>query len=294
MTKRVILSALVAIALASCGENASVIGDDTPPSPALWEVKSADGTLEGWLFGTIHTLPGGSVWETPTLTNAIDSADLLIVEIAGLDDSAAVSAIFSRLAQTPGQAPLTRRLPAVDHAALTRLMDKAGYDAGDFSAIESWAAALMLAQSLQGGDPENGVDRVLLRRFRGRPVQELEGTERQLGIFDRLSETDQRDMLGAVVKESLKPEGESARLAKIWRAGDMAALANENSQGLLADPELRDALLVRRNDDWAAKLATILPSQQPALIAVGAAHMAGPEGLPVLLEKRGYTVTRIQ
>ena len=293
MRKTIAFTALAAMVLAACG-GATPEPQPPRPSPALWEIKSGDGTLEGWLFGTIHTLPDGADWETPALSDAIEGADILIVEIAGLDDSAAVSAVFTRLAQTPGQLPLSRRLAAQDRPALGELMAKAGYDTGDFATIESWAAALILAQSLQGGDPDNGVDRALLRRFRGRPVQELEGAERQLGIFDQLPEADQRDLLAAVVEESRKPQGESERLAKMWRAGDMTALARENSQGLLADAQLRDALLVRRNARWAASLAQSLPADPPALIAVGAAHMAGPDALPALLQKRGYTVTRIQ
>ena len=152
----------------------------------------------------------------------------------------------------------------------------------------------MLAQGVRGGDPANGVDRALLRRFAGRPIRELEGAPRQLGIFDTLPESDQRDLLSAVVLEGKEGADESAELARTWRSGDMDRLALENNQGLLADPELRAALLVKRNEDWAAQLDKLLPEAPPALVAVGAAHMAGAEGLPNLMRQRGYTVTRVQ
>ncbi len=262
--------------------------------PAMWELASADGTVEGWLFGTIHSLPDGTTWETGLVSDTIDDADLLIVEIAGLDDSAAISQIFSQLARTDGLPPLSRRLPASQQAALREMLEATSYADNDFTATESWAAALMLAQGVRGGNPENGVDRALLRRFEGRPVHELEGATRQLGIFDTLPENDQRALLSAVVNEGRDTAGHSAKLASIWRRGDMEQLARENSQGLLADPELRAALLVGRNQDWAGQLDALLPAVPPAMIAVGAAHMAGPEGLPALMARRGYTVTRIQ
>ncbi len=262
--------------------------------PALWELASADGTVEGWLFGTIHSLPDGTTWETELLSDTIDDADLLIVEIAALEDKTAISQVFARLARTDGLPPLSRRLPAGDRAALRDMLAAASYADNDFAATESWAAALMLAQSARGGNPGNGVDRALLRRFEGRPIRELEGAAQQLGIFDSLPEIDQRDLLSAVVQEGKNGADKSVKLARIWRSGDMEQLARENTQGLLADPELRAALLVDRNDDWALQLTEILPAAPPAMIAVGAAHIAGPEGLPALMRQRGYTVTRIQ
>lgn len=296
--KRTFLSAIIALscvlALAACGEKPAAQAEQTPPLPALWELASADGTVEGWLFGTIHSLPGGTTWETELLSETIDDADLLIVEVAALENSAAISHVFARLARTEGLPPLSRRLPASEQAALREMMDSGSYSDDDFTETESWAAALMLAQGVRGGDPENGVDRALLRRFKGRPIRELEGAERQLGVFDRLPESEQRDLLTAVVTEGMDGAQQSAELARAWRSGNMERLAKENNQGLLADPQLRTALLVNRNKDWARQLSGILPGVPPAMIAVGAAHMAGPEGLPSLLQQRGYTVTRIQ
>ncbi|MGB5779492.1 TraB/GumN family protein [Allopontixanthobacter sediminis] len=299
---RPFLSAALALAcalgLAACGEKPAGEGERTDeqaaPLPAMWELASADGTVEGWLFGTIHSLPDGTTWETELISDAVDDADLLIVEIAALEDSAAISHVFARLARTEGLPPLSRRLPAGDQAALRDMLAATSYSDSDFTATESWAAALMLAQGVRGGNPENGVDRALLRRFEGRPVRELEGAVRQLGIFDTLPESDQRDLLAAVVKQGRDTSEESARLAQIWRSGDMDSLARENSAGLLSSPQLRTALLVSRNEDWADQLDALLPAVPPALIAVGAAHMAGPEGLPSLMEQRGYTVTRVQ
>lgn len=298
MMKRVLLSAVMALscalALASCGEKPAGEPEQPAPAPALWELASADGTVEGWLFGTIHSLPDGTDWETGLLSDALDDADLLIVEIAALEDSAAISNVFALLARTDGLPPLSRRLPASQQAALREILAASPYSDNDFTATESWAAALMLAQGMRGGDPGNGVDRALLRRFYGRPIRELEGTVRQLGIFDALPESDQRDLLSAVVAEGKDSAGTSAELALTWRSGDMERLAQENTEGLLADPELRAALLIDRNQDWARQLDKMLPDAPPAFVAVGAAHMAGPEGLPNLMRQRGYTVTRVQ
>lgn len=62
---------------------------------------------------------------------------------------------------------------------------------------------------------------------------------------------------------------------------------------LLDDPELREALVEGRNRDWMPAITAMLEQAPRPLIAVGAGHMGGPQGLPVLLREAGYTVTRM-
>ena len=63
--------------------------------------------------------------------------------------------------------------------------------------------------------------------------------------------------------------------------------------GILADPNLRAALLVERNRRWAAALVPLLEQPARPLVAVGTAHLVGPEGLASLLEAAGYRIRRL-
>ena len=62
----------------------------------------------------------------------------------------------------------------------------------------------------------------------------------------------------------------------------------------LARAELREALLTRRNRAWADTIGAMLAEGRKPLVAVGAAHMAPPQGLPELLTAMGYTVRRVR
>ena len=162
-----------------------------------------------------------------------------------------------------------------------------------FSSTETWAAALTLAQVTVQGDPANGVDSALIADFAGRPVREFEGARAQLAIFDRLFEEDQRALLAAVVRDAGKASDEAAKLRRAWRSGDAAASEAASQTGILADPEVRKALLTARNREWSAKLIGQLKAEPRPLVAVGAAHLVGPDGLAALLEVQGYRIRRL-
>jgi uncharacterized protein YbaP (TraB family) len=289
---RAALVLLAAFALAACGSERR--DDDLPaPAPALWTVTAPDGKPAGWLFGTIHTLPDGVKWRTPAIDKAIAQADLLVVEVRDLEDSGKLSATFTRLSHTPDLPPLSQRVVPRLRDRLRGMLRQGGYREADFAAVETWAAALMLAQLSDENQGENGIDRALLADFRARPIKELEGIEGQFAIFDALPEADQQDLLGAVVEEDTMDADDSARLARLWLAGDMDAIAAEGDEGMLRDPELRAALLTDRNRAWAEKIAALLKTGKRPLIAVGAAHLAPPAGLGELLAKEGYRVERV-
>lgn len=278
---------LFALLLASCSPRPE------PAEPALWRISGPNGET-GWLFGTIHSLPRPALWRTRQVDAAFAGSDRIVVEVDNLADDVAMAAVFTRLARSPGQVPLAQRVSPALRPMLARLLERGGMKPADFDEIETWAAALTLARI---GAPEvageYGIDRAVIAAAGQRPVVELEGAEDQLGIFDRLPEKEQRDLIDAVVGDTGDP-GESARLAEVWIKGDMKAIEAETRSGLLADPELRQALFTDRNRAWTARIAAMLAAKGRPFVAVGAAHMAGPKGLPAMLEARGYTVTRVQ
>ncbi|MFN3863485.1 MAG: TraB/GumN family protein [Erythrobacter sp.] len=265
-----------------------------PPSPLLYEIASADGAVEGWMFGTIHALPDGTDWRTETIGRVIEAADLLVVEIGNLQGRDAGPSLYLSLARSPGLPPLAQRLPPALRPKLATMLERGGMRPDDFTSEESWAAAITLARIDATGDPANGVDRALIDAFSGRPVRELEGLRGQLMIFDRLPESAQRAMLAAVVRESESTARDPARLQRAWLAGDAAVIEQSTREGFLADPALHEALLAARNRRWAKAIAPMLEDTPRPLIAVGTAHLLGPEGLAALLEAQGYRLRRIR
>ncbi|MBI1401613.1 MAG: TraB/GumN family protein [Porphyrobacter sp.] len=289
-----LLASFLALTLAGCSDAPGETSSDPSVHPLLYRITAADGTVEGWMLGTIHALPPGTAWRTPAIARAEAKADLLVVEIAALGDRAALARTFSELGTTTGLPPIDARVPSALRPQLAALLERGGMKPQDFTSTESWAAALMLAQIDTEGDPANGVDRALIRDFPPARVRELEGMRAQLAIFDGLPEREQRDLLAAVVREAATDRGREGELARAWLSGDEAKLAEAATTGIMADPELREALLVARNRRWETAIAALLAQPERPLIAVGTAHLLGPEGLVARLEARGFRVTRLR
>jgi uncharacterized protein YbaP (TraB family) len=264
----------------------------------LWRIDGPHGQ-RGWLFGTIHMLPRPVDWRTPMVIAALDQSNRLVVEIAALNDDAAGARVFQSLAHGARQPPLASKVAPALQSRLVRLMQRGGLRPAQFAEVKTWAAALMLAQAAEtsgnaGARAKWGIDRALLRDNADKPVTELEGTARQLALFDRLPEAGQRALLAAVVADADHAPDDTRKLAEEWRRGDMAGIARETHQGMMADPALREVLYVQRNQAWARIIAGEMAAGAHPFVAVGAAHVAGEDGLPALLTARGFTVTRIE
>ncbi len=283
------LTGLLLLALAACSKPEAV-------RPALWQVEGPDGE-KAWLFGTIHALPGPVDWQAGKVGPALRQADSIVLEVADITNDAATARAFTALARSPGLPPLLQRIDATRRAELAKLLGDEKLNEASFANVETWAAALTLANLLQARGASkiaNGIDRAVLRAAPGKPVHEFEGAAVQLAIFDAMAEQDQRELLVQTVSGIDEVETESRRLAAAWKRGDMELIARETDGGMLTDPDLRDALLVKRNKAWTEKLSALLARGERPFVAVGAAHLAGRDGLPAMLTARGYKVTRLQ
>ena len=256
-------------------------------SPALWEVTMPLGQ-KGWLFGTIHSLPDDVEWRTPALETVLAQSESLIVEIADYDSG---PDIFAELARTEGRLPLQDRVSGEERGIITALIERAGSDGTNWSTTETWAAALILSNAVSRGDPENGVDRALLSEETDF-VENLETVRGQLSIFDTLPESEQADLL-VLVGEASETEAPYATL-EAWLTGDLETLEQLADANILGDPELRQALHAGRNSAWINQISHAMDRGRKPLVAVGAAHMLGEDGLIAMMERQGYTVTRIQ
>jgi uncharacterized protein YbaP (TraB family) len=264
----------------------------------MWKVADHDTTI--YLFGTIHLLPKDTKWRSSAFDTAAAGADTLVVETV-IDESnpAATMSELLQLAVSEGLPPLADRVPPEKKAALQAAVAKSGIPAPMFDKLETWAAAFMLlgVQFKELGlDPGSGVESALKRQFEDskKAIGQLETNAEQLGFFDRLSEDAQRKFLVAMLDSAGNMSSEFKGMLDAWTRGDVKAIAKSFNSDLSDAAELRDALLTRRNSNWANWVKGRLDQPGTVLVAVGAGHLAGEQSVQSMLENRGVKVTRVQ
>jgi uncharacterized protein YbaP (TraB family) len=291
-------SALVALGLAACAPRAGVEpAERAGGHPAMWKVADADTTI--YLFGTFHLLPQGRTWRTPAFEQALAASDELVLEIGNLDDQMALAQTLMKLGMSPGLPPILERVPAEKRPALTAMIAESGIPAMVLDRMETWAAGLMLASvtfKRLGLDPNAGVERTIQGPWKatGKPVRGLETAEDQFGLFDRLPEEAQRKFLSAMLDSPEEAKKQFARMLEAWSRGDVAGIARTFDDETLASPELRAALMTRRNANWADWLKKRMDRPGTVFVAVGAGHLAGNDSVQRMLAAEGVRATRIQ
>jgi uncharacterized protein len=296
--------------------------------PALWKVADKDTTI--YLFGTVHVLPQGLEWYDATIAKALDGSDILVTEIP-MD--AASEAAMSQMALAKGALPagttlrslLTEDQKTQYTAALNQLGGKieaaqlaqapaearAQYEAakaqglvpnpgdamaGQFDGMKPWMVGLtlsLLPLTLEGYDPNSGVEKVLLSKVGDKAKGALETLEFQLGIFDGMPQDAQITMLMEAANGMDKTAPMLNRMVAEWAEGDADELAAVMNEGM-TDPKVADALLYSRNRNWAEWIDTRLDTPGTVFIAVGAGHLAGAKSVQDYLGQKGIKVTRVK
>lgn len=299
---KTIFAAVIAILLVACSTSDQTQLDTVKEGkPALWKVTGSkpDQLGTAYMFGTIHLLPKNVQWRTALLEKAIEESDNLTIEVLGLEDTQAAAKIFSKLAISTEQPVVEERIRPSLRDELDVIIDKADIPEFALNRMETWAAALSLATAQTtnlGLSSSEGVDKKLAAQFRDleKPIKGLETIEQQLGYFDQLPEELQREMLTTVVEEAANSKSAFEELFNAWITGDEAALTRLSAGGLLEEPQIKEQLLVTRNQNWANQLDQILKEPGTSFIAVGAAHLVGPDSVQSMLETRGYKIVKIQ
>ncbi|HEX8842387.1 MAG TPA: TraB/GumN family protein [Sphingomicrobium sp.] len=266
--------------------------------PALWAVSDADTTI--YLFGTIHLLPSDYKWRTPKFDQAVAGSQQLVVEtIVDENNPQEMMAALASLAFSPGLPPLVDRVPPAKRPALEAAMKKSGLPVQAFDKMETWAAAFMLLgnqfreMGLKNGE---GVETVLRNAFKsqGKSIGELESNKEQLSFFDKLPEPAQRALLEGAIEDNKAMGSDFSQMLSAWARGDVNAIAKSFNRDLSSSPELKQALLERRNANWSHWVEQRMASPGAVMVAVGAGHLAGNGSLVDLLKRQGYKVRRLQ
>ncbi|NJB89961.1 hypothetical protein GGR90_002136 [Sphingopyxis italica] len=262
--------------------------------PAMWMVADADTKI--YILGTMHAVPRGTDWDAGRVTSAIEAADELMMELSPAE-LAAAGETFRQLAQRDAPLAIEARLSG---KALTgfRALEASGRSFGE-DGLDDWAVMVLMGQRVAqnaGLSSADGVETGLTEKFEaaGKPIGGFETAREQLMLFETLDLQTQRILLTRAAEEAGDAVKEVGALTAAWGRGDVAALETVINEDIDSVPAARKAILTDRNRRWSAWVKRRMERPGTVLMAVGAGHLVGADGVPAMVEAEGLTVMRVQ
>lgn len=275
--------------------------DAAPPRGLLYRISKNGRAAH--LFGTLHVGRPDFYPLDRTTTRALAQASELVVE---LDASQAdrMQAGLVQYALLKDARTLDGMLPDALRQRLHAQLDAFGIPRQTMQPFKPWMAMFTLlvgAFHSFGYDAAYATDLYLIGLAKGfdKKIGELEGIDYQFRLFDSLTLDEQLAFLDEtlVLLESRQMQADTVALVSAWLAGDAQKLQQLSLKSLHDSPRsapwMKQKLFSERNLRMADRIDRMLGEGRTPFVAVGALHLTGEDGLPALLEKRGYRIDNL-
>jgi len=262
----------------------------------LWRVQSDKSNI--YILGSVHFLKKESYPLNKTIEKAFDSTQKLVLEVdLKSEDAGRVQTVTIEKGINRDRT-LQQNVSPETYSLAEKRAQELGIDIRALSPLKPWLVALtMTALQLQklGFDPNYGVDRYLVERAvkSGKTIVGLETVAFQIGLIDQLPERDQESMLRQSLKEMDLLDRGLDQIVRAWSTGDVTTLEGLLLSGMQEYPAVHQTVIVDRNRRWLPRIEKMIELGESTLIAVGAAHLVGKDGVIELLKARGYTVEQM-
>jgi uncharacterized protein len=268
----------------------------------FWKAVKEQRTIH--ILGSIHVgnpelYPLSSVVE-----QAFASSEGLLVEIdlQNAGNAAVLKAVQNKMYYGADSA-LSMDLSDTSYKALQSLLKEWEVPIAVFEKTRPWAVSLMLTMEgfkRAGLQPEHGIDKYFMDQAyqSQKPVHGLETMEFQTDMLMRLSQMYGDALLLYTIADLAMIQEYSTQILQSWKSGNDAQLqalileTYSKKQEMYGD--FLDILIYDRNHTMVDSMVQMSTPYRSVFVVVGAAHLLGQQGIPSLLEQKGYVVHRIR
>jgi uncharacterized protein YbaP (TraB family) len=261
----------------------------------LWEISGSGLSKPSYLFGTMHVLCADDASLSDSLKAVIAHCDELYFEINLSDMSGMMNAMkYMRMNDSKKLSDL------LDTAAYKKVKTYFSKHAAvlPFGMLERFKPLLvssLIEEENLACKTTDGMEMMIMKELHpyNKPVNGLETVEFQAGLFDSIPYEQQAKDLVNYIDSAEEYKKMTLELSDLYKKQDLDQIDLLTSKGDPAMSGYMDLLLYDRNRRWAKALDTILPGKS-LLVAVGAAHLPGENGVINLLKKKGYILRPVK
>ena len=264
---------------------------------SVWMVTRGEHVL--YLGGTCHTLRPSDLPLPAEFTVAFEASDTLVFEtdIARMQSAEAQGKMMAQALYTDGT-KLSSVLSAEAWEAVSSHAATLGLPAAALETFEPSVITLtlLLLESQRLGFTPDGVDVQLDRRARaaGKTVTGLETLEEQISFITAMGKGRESELVLSTLRDIRRLPEMLDEMVAAWRAGDLQKIDTLMSAEMRREfPEMHEELLVNRNRAWLPEIEAFLGTPSIEFVLVGAAHLAGKDGLIAALEDSGCRIAQI-
>jgi uncharacterized protein YbaP (TraB family) len=262
-------------------------------APALWVVRSSTATV--YLFGTVHNLPPNVEWRSPGVDRALTQSQQIWTE-ADTGSLKYLTRLISRYGISQ-QGNLRSLLPRQYRSRYDMEMSSAGLRVDQFGHIKPWLAQMLLnGESMHRAHHGVGVEAELLdyAHAHHRQAHTFESPDSQFAVLADMPLEAQVRALEMEIDGYPSANGMMNPLVRAWEDGQDELLDQITNRRLAqTDERYFDDVIVRRDEQFADAVVTLLQNSGTSFVALGAAHLCGGTGVQALLKNLGYTAERV-
>lgn len=256
----------------------------------FWKMESPEGQVS-YLFGTMHTDDNRVTNFSAPVLEALQSTDTFLMEVSESRDPSLFMMKEGTLAQY---------LTNDEFDQVRALADFHVMHFGAAMQMKPWLLAVVF--DLPKPQTPFAQDNLLKSRAEDtlKVVEGIETPQEHFGVMDHFSMDEQLLMLRAVLKrDQTQKEKDFERLLAVYLSGDSDKVANMDEQitGNMIPKALWQRMKVKLLDERNVIMAerTIAKARQgKVFIAVGAAHLAGNNGLISAFKQAGFKLTPVK
>lgn len=263
----------------------------------LWQISGKGLAKPSYLFGTIHQVcPTDYIW-TGAMQRTLDKSEKLCLEIdLDVNKEDLMAKNLDMLLDM--KKPLSEYFTAEQYRKLERYaQDSLGIDKMAIAYMRPVTILMMMTKEAGSlcESPVSYEEKIMsTAKKANKKVLGLETVAEQLNALGAIP----NDSVVKYVMESMEDKGvedgmeEYKKLVAAYKQQDIATL-----QTMIASDEglgtSTGALVDDRNKKWIDRMAGMMQGTS-VFFAVGAGHLAGPNGVISLLRKTGYTVVAVK
>ncbi len=256
----------------------------------LWKVSGKDLKKPSYLFGTFHLLCKEDIHFSDALKNIIKTVDTIYMEM-DMDDPTVMLSGMMYMNMKEGKTLKDLYSPEEYKRLESYFSDTLKMPMMLFQKAKPYFLVALLYPRMMNCASPSGVEQEIIKlaKEEKKSINGLETMQLQASVFDSIPYAWQAKELLKNIDSFPKYKKEFDEMVQVYKNQNMDSLEKMMTKSEFGGDQFSEVLLGNRNRNWVHQLKIIM-KKQSVLVAVGAGHLPGKDGLVELLRKQGYTL----